>query len=105
MTSEVEIEVRDDGTLSLGGALTFDSTPVVFERLDDRIRSADTRVTIDLDRIERIDSSGLALLLEWQAVVMQRDNSLQIHNAPDSLIKLAHLCEADKLLDMSERIA
>ena len=48
---------------------------------------------------ERADSSGLALLLEWQALARQQQRKLKISNAPDTLLSLARLCEADNLLE------
>jgi hypothetical protein len=44
-------------------------------------------------------------LLEWQAVVGRRGGKVEFENAPDMLISLARLCEADDVLDMRARRA
>ena len=58
---------------------------------------------LDLREISRVDSSGLALLLEWQAKALSGNRKLRILNAPASLLQLAQLCEAGDLLDMEGR--
>jgi ABC-type transporter Mla MlaB component len=59
-------------------------------------------VRLDLAGVDAVDSSGLALLLEWQAL-RPREGRLQIINAPKSLLSLAQLCEAVDLLELSGR--
>lgn len=58
---------------------------------------------LDLSAVERVDSSGLALLLEWQASAKKRRALLQISHAPDDLVSLAKLCEAEELLQLQSR--
>ena len=89
--------------MHLDGELTFDSTPTVYHELESVFRTGGNDISIDLAEVERTDSSGLALLLEWQAIANRQSRQLQILNAPDSLLQLAKLCEADKLLRLSTR--
>ena len=58
---------------------------------------------VDLGGVDRSDSSGLALLLEWQAMAKQKKRTLRIINSPANLLMLAKLCEADILLNITGR--
>jgi phospholipid transport system transporter-binding protein len=94
------IRPAEDGSVQLCGDLTFDSTPYFYEQLEGRFESSGEIITVDLGEIARMDSSGLALLLEWQAMANRQRQRLRIIHAPDILFRLAKLCEADKLLEL-----
>jgi phospholipid transport system transporter-binding protein len=101
--SSSSIQADDKGTIHLGGDMNFVSTPGLFRELESKLTDIGSILNIDLTEIDRVDSSGLALLLEWQAMAGNLGHSLHITNAPSSLMRLAKLCEADKLLDISGR--
>jgi phospholipid transport system transporter-binding protein len=97
------IRKGDNGTIHLDGDMNFVSTPLLFRELENRFADINSIRNIDLAGIKHADSSGLALLLEWQAMARKLEHSLHISNAPSSLLRLAKLCEADKLLNISGR--
>lgn len=101
--SDSTIHTGDDGTVHLGGKMNFISTPGLYRELESRFIGNNSVLNIDLAGISQADSSGLALLLEWQAMVNRLDQQLHITNAPENLLRLAKLCEADKLMDISGR--
>ncbi len=101
--SDSSIHTADDGTVHLGGEMNFVSTPGMYRELESRFTVHGDIRNIDLAGINHADSSGLALLLEWQAMAHKLDRRLHITNAPANLLRLAKLCEADKLLDISGR--
>jgi phospholipid transport system transporter-binding protein len=104
MKTNNNIQIGEDGSVHLSGELTFASTPLIYRELVQQFQSTGEGIAVDLDEIERTDSSGLALLLEWQAMANRQNRTLQIRNAPDDLMQLAKLCEADKLLSLSARV-
>ena len=99
--SDNSIHTGDGTTVHLEGEMNFASTPGMYKDLEHRFTSGDSVLNIDLAGIRHADSSGLALLLEWQAMAHKLDRRLHITNAPENLLRLAKLCEADKLLDIS----
>jgi phospholipid transport system transporter-binding protein len=101
--NDSSIQTGDDGTVHLGGEMNFMSTPGIYRELENRFTDSGSVLNIDLSGINHSDSSGLALLLEWQAMVNRLDQQLHITNAPENLLRLAKLCEADKLMDISGR--
>ena len=58
---------------------------------------------INLAQVQKVDSSGLALLLEWQAAAKRSNTILTIAEAPEDLLSLARLCEAQDLLQLAAR--
>ena len=101
--SDRSIHTADDGTVHLGGEMNFVTTSGMYRELEGRFTDHGGIRNIDLAGINHADSSGLALLLEWQAMACKLDRRLHITNAPANLLRLAKLCEADKLLDISGR--
>ncbi len=101
--SDSSIHTGDDGTVHLSGEMNFVSTPRIYRELESRFSVSGPTLNIDLAGVRHADSSGLALLIEWQAMVNRLDRQLHIINAPANLLRLAKLCEADKLMDISGR--
>ena len=103
MTERCALETPEDGTVRLNGELTFESVPLLYREMERRLPSSGPLRTIDLQGISRADSAGLALLLEWQSHQRRRGREMAILNAPSNLIRLAGLCEAIDMLNLSGR--
>jgi phospholipid transport system transporter-binding protein len=101
--SECSIRTGNNGTVYLDGEINFESTPDLYRKLESRFAGNEPVRIIDLGGVGHADSSGLALLLELQAIARRRDHRLHIINTPDNLLRLAKLCEADKLLEITGR--
>jgi phospholipid transport system transporter-binding protein len=95
--------VAADGRASLTGPLTFETVARLFHALEQGPSGAPQIGQIDLAGVGAIDSAGLALLLEWQSRARSLGGPLEVLNAPDSLLRLARLCEAVDLLNISGR--
>lgn len=103
MPTENVIEFDDGNCAFISGALTFDTAPGLYEEMAAYIRDGALPNSLDLSAVTTVDSAGLALLLEWQAVRNKHGASLKITGAPSSLVSLAQLCEAIDLLNLSGR--
>lgn len=97
------MEIDTDGCARLSGSLTFESVPGLYTESKKRFHGSKKVSTIDLCGIIDADSAGLALLLEWQAVRRSESDRLNIENSPSNLMRLARLCEAVELINISER--
>ena len=88
MSTEASAEV-----LALKGALSFATLPRVLE--ESRAYSArpdlPERLTIDFAAITDVDSSAVALLLEWRREAARRGKGLFFVNLPANLLALAEL--------------
>jgi phospholipid transport system transporter-binding protein len=88
----VNAETRTE-VLALEGALSFESLPLVLaESLAYTARTdLHDRLTIDFSAITEVDSSAVALLLEWRREAVRRGKSLNFANLPANLLALAEL--------------
>lgn len=99
--SAAELHI-EDGVASLGGAITFSTVPGLYQRMQ-ALEKGDAGMPtgVDLSKVSRIDSAGLALLLEWHALRRRRQGGdekaalLEIRNPPEALLKIARLCDAE----------
>jgi len=86
--------------LALEGALTFESVPGVIARSTEYAARPDfpARLTIDFSKVTSVDSSAVALLLDWLRQAKARGTSLQFVNLPASLLALARLYGVAELI-------
>lgn len=103
MNGRASIRVSAEGSARLSGNLTF--TTVKDLLLEAKaLLGANSRISqLDLSEVERVDSSGLALLLEWQANALKSGAPFQLVHAPADLVSLAKLCEAQDVLQLQSR--
>ncbi len=94
-------EIKGDAIsgYSLQGVLTYDTVPKLF-----RTNSLDYETTTQLDvgGIERIDSAGLALLVEWSSVARSQKKELVLKNIPISLQSLIKVSGLREVLSISD---
>jgi anti-anti-sigma factor len=97
--------VDADGLAHITGPLTLDTVSSVYQQAEDAVSEGKTVSDLDLQNVSHVDSSGLALLLEWQSNASRNQHQLHIRNAPEDLLSLANLCEAGDLLSINGRAA
>lgn len=86
--------------LRLEGALSFESLPGVLAESQAYCARDDLpeHLTIDFTGITEVDSSAVALLLEWRREAARRGKSLHFENLPANLLALAELYGVSELL-------
>jgi phospholipid transport system transporter-binding protein len=86
--------------LRLEGALSFDTLPGVLEQSAVYAARTDLpeRLTIDFADITAVDSSAVALLLEWRRQAESRSKTLEFVNLPPNLLELARLYGVEDLI-------
>jgi phospholipid transport system transporter-binding protein len=86
--------------LALDGALSFESLPAVLEKSREYTARPDLpdRLTIDFSAITEVDSSAVALLLEWRREAARLGKSLHFEHLPANLLALADLYGVTGLL-------
>jgi phospholipid transport system transporter-binding protein len=89
--------VRVEGErLSVTGSISMDNARALLDQALAQLRSPQT--IIDLAEVTEIDSSAVALLLEWRREAQRRNIELQVINAPASLRSLGELYGVTELL-------
>jgi phospholipid transport system transporter-binding protein len=86
--------------LALTGALSFETLPAVLAQSAEYEARADLpeRLTIDFAGITAVDSSAVALLLEWRRQALRRKKILEFVNLPANLLALARLYGVEELI-------
>jgi len=84
------ISSSNDGAVAcLYGRIDIDSSPVLFERLLALLRSPHPKViSIDLSGVIRIDSSGVATLIEALRIARGSKTDLRLQGLHDRLLTL-----------------
>jgi ABC-type transporter Mla MlaB component len=93
MTESSQFSLDPDGHATLAGELTLDTVSKVFREAELTLSQGRHIADVDLAAVSRVDSSGLALLLELQSVAHRDGRIMRIRNA--ARIAQPHgLCEA-----------
>ncbi|MFT5138794.1 MAG: phospholipid transport system transporter-binding protein [Lysobacterales bacterium] len=96
----MSLQANQSGELSVSGALTFESVATVYAQSLSVL--SDYSGAIDLADLSSVDSAGLALLLEWQALAQSHGARLVFENAPSELQRLAALSNSSELLGITQ---
>jgi phospholipid transport system transporter-binding protein len=103
MNESNQFSLDPDGHAQVTGELTLDTVGKVFREAELALSRGRHIADVDLAAVSRVDSSGLALLLEWQSVAHRGGRVMRIRNAPPGLLSLTRLCEASDLMEFEGR--
>jgi phospholipid transport system transporter-binding protein len=95
--SRAELQCQSAGFYSLVGELSFDTVPTLMAAGEQLFQSGG-EVTLDLSRLERSDSAGLALLMSWLRQARKNQSRLKFQQIPEQLLRLARVSAVDQLL-------
>ena len=86
--------------LGLEGVLSFDTLPTVLAQSAEYAARTDLpeRLTIDFANITGVDSSAVALLIEWRRQAQEKKKTLVFVNLPANLVALARLYGVAELI-------
>ena len=86
-----------DGRFELSGDVGFaDASRLLAE--GDAAFAGHDRVEVDLASVARVDSAGLALLLEWTLAARDAGRALAYRNVPPAIASLAGISDVAELL-------
>ncbi len=89
-----------DGRFELSGNVGFADAARLLVEGDAAFRGLGA-VEVDLARVARVDSAGLALLLEWSVAARAAGRALRYRNIPPAITSLAGISEVEDLLEPS----
>ena len=92
-----------DEVLALDGALSFETLPDVLRASEAYAARPDLpeRLTIDFAGVDAVDSSAVALLLEWRRQAARLGKKLDFVNLPANLVALATLYGVEDLIQLN----
>lgn len=90
------LEQGPDGVWRIVGSLDFESVPALYRHTDTLLAAGP--VEIDLAGVERANSAGVALLLEWRRQAHRRGVELHLRELPAAVLQLARLSDVENLV-------
>ena len=102
----MSIEQKIDGdkcTILLSGEIDLDQSPAVREKIKELFEACKS-LSVDLEKVRYIDSSGIAALVEGMQISKKTSKEFSLVNVSNEVmkvIKLAHLDKIFKVLSQS----
>ncbi len=84
----------------LDGNLTYETVPDLFTR---NLPMDSGSVSLNLTKVKRVDSAGLALLVEWSCQARAREKKLVLKNVPAQLKSLIDASGLREILPTSNQ--
>ncbi len=101
LQSELRLQINGDGRYRLPEALTFATTPRLYLQTGELFNTPLPRLTFDLAGVQRVDSAGLALLLEWLREARRRSKEICFQNIPGQLAAIAKVSGLNDILPLA----
>lgn len=95
--SKYELNDLGDGHFELSGEVSFQTANDILQSSVKNFGQYDA-LEVDMSKVGKADSAGLALLIEWRAQARQRAATIQYVSVPESLRAIAATCEVDDLI-------
>ncbi len=102
--SDYELKDLGDGRFSLSGEMTFETAERILLSSEEPFEQH-TRIEVDLAGVDKSDSAGLALLLEWITWSNHTVREIRFVSMPERVLAIAKTTEIDHLLKRGERWA
>ncbi len=101
--SRASLERGADGTLRLTGALDFANAPTLW-RQGRAIFDAEgaSHREIDLAAVERTDSAGVALLLDWTRRARAHGGELRLRHVPQQMLAIVQASGVQAVFEIAD---
>ncbi|WP_245983417.1 STAS domain-containing protein [Lentzea flaviverrucosa] len=106
-TATMELNVGSDvqrgwRVLAVAGELDIDTVPLLSARLDEDVTGA--HAVLDLAELAFMDSTGLALVLDWHRRLAEAGGQLRIAAAQAPVRRLFELADVAEVLSLHESV-
>ncbi len=89
--------------VELEGVLDRDTVPEIRKALLKAARRRQVKdLTVDLSRVSRMDTSGIAVLVEVLRIISAKDGKLHLANLSETANRMIHLAALERAFDQSE---
>ncbi len=102
--SSFELKDLGEGRFALAGEMSFATCGRILRDSESRFE-AHTRIEVDLSGVDKTDSAGLALLLEWITWANHTVREIRFQGLPERIDAIAKVTEVEELLTKGERWA
>ncbi|MGQ0657019.1 MAG: STAS domain-containing protein [Chromatiales bacterium] len=101
--SDARLYKQDDRTWRVAGDLDLDAVATVLAQ-GSQMWEDGMPCVVDFSQVRRIDSTSVALMLEWQRQAKQRNIALRYRNVPRQLLAIASVCGVKALLALESQV-
>ena len=102
--SKFDLQDLGEGRFSLSGDMTFETAERILLASEEPFEQH-TRIEVDLSGVDKADSAGLALLLEWITWANHTVREIRFQSMPERVVAIARTTEVEQLLTRGERWA
>ncbi len=99
--SAPSIQLQSDNTYLIAGELNMQTVPELLQEVEKVLSRTQGEVCFDLQGVDRSDSAGLALLVEWMQYARQRERHMIFKNLPQQMHDIARVSGLEELLPLS----
>lgn len=92
---------HSDGCFTISGELTFATVTALLEQSRALFAQADEAIEVDLGAVERVDSAGLALLIEWLRLAREKGQAIRFSHLPQQMKAIAAASDLDSILPLA----
>lgn len=96
------INSAESGVLQINGELTFSTVSTVLEQSRPLLASINGQVVMELADVERVDSAGLALLIQWMRMAREQGVEILFRHVPEQLLAIAHASDLDHIIPLEQ---
>src|SRR6266540_3092990 len=97
MDLEVETQTRGDASvLVLRGEIDVYTAPRLRQTIVDLVDGGATRIVVDMEKVDFLDSTGLGVLVEGLKRIKNREGSLAIVATQDKILKIFDITGLNK---------
>jgi len=97
MMSEAQIKKHSDGDIKVSGTLGFGGVVSLLD-MSREFFAGQEPLVFDLAEVGKVDSAGLALLIEWMCMAEKSGQSISFQHLPKQLIDIAQVSGLDEVL-------
>lgn len=90
----------EETLLAIGGSLDAMTAPELGSVIDDLVSGGVQRVRVDLEKLELIDSSGVAALVGLYKRIRSQGGRVTVEGAKDQPLAIFKLLRMDRVFDM-----
>jgi phospholipid transport system transporter-binding protein len=102
VSSRYEFRDLGEGHFALDGEMSFATVSSILRESLDQFADH-TMIEVNLAGVEKTDSAGLALLLEWITWANHTVREIHFRNIPEKISNIAQTSDVDELLTVGER--
>ena len=102
MTARFEFRDLGEGHFAVEGEMSFSTVSSILRESLDKFEDH-TMIEVNLGGVDKTDSAGLALLLEWITWANHTVREIHFRNIPEKISNIAQTSDVDELLTVGER--